>query len=196
MSRPFRAALVVLSLVLLGGCGVVTPTPLVFDEPLPDDPGPDVGGKALQAEIFADGEVTAAEYERAYAKGLECMRNEGFDVVGPLKFGDSRAPIAIEPGVDPRPRLSSFAHDPDPPGEDRFGPVNARCQAQWSYAVEQVFLERFAPTEEETQAWIERAWDCMRTNGHPINDPPTLQDAMASVAYDCEPWLVDEDPAT
>jgi hypothetical protein len=195
MSRPFRAALAVVS-VLLVGCGVVVPTPLVFDEPLPDDPGRDVGGRALQDEIFADGEITADEYERSAKAAVACMRDEGFDVVGPLRFGDSRAPVAIAPGWDPRLRLSSFARNADPPGEDRFGPVNARCLAQWSYAVEQVYLKQFAPTEEETQAWIKRALECMRENGHPISKPPTLRDATSSVAHGCEPWVDDEDPAS
>jgi hypothetical protein len=195
--RTLRGGIAFAVFILTTACGSAGPTPIVFDEPLPDDPGPDVGGKALQDRIFADGVVTAAEYERAYAKALDCMREEGFDVVGPMSHDDSRAPMVIEPGSDPRLRLSSFARNTDRgDGVDRFGPVNGRCQAQWSYAVELVYLGQFAPTEAETQAWIERAWECMRENGHPINEPPTLEDATASVAYGCEPWLVDEDPET
>jgi hypothetical protein len=192
-----RVLAVVACLALAACAADLVPTPIVFDEPLPDDPGPDQGGEALQEGIFADGTVTAEEYERAYAAAVECQRDEGFEVIGPLTFGDSRAGMVIEPGTDPRLRLTSMALGTEQPdGVDRYGPVNARCQAQWSHAVEQEYLRQFAPTEEETRAWIERGWECLRANGHPIGDPPTLQDATSSAAYGCQPWLDDEDPAT
>jgi hypothetical protein len=193
-----RALLAVVVAIFVAGCAFeLPPTPIVFDNPLPDDPGPDQGGTALQERIFADGTVTAAEYEEAFTAAVECQREDGFDVIGPLEFGDSRAGMAIEPGMDPRLRLSSIVINTEQAdGVDRYGSVNARCQAQWLYAVEQEYLRQVAPTEEEMQAWIERAWDCLRANGHPIGDPPTLQDATSSAAYGCEPWIDDEDPET
>ncbi|MEX2323528.1 MAG: hypothetical protein WEA29_07130 [Acidimicrobiia bacterium] len=58
-----------------------------FDEITLDvDPGPDRGGAALKAEVFADGVVTFDEYERAMNAYAQCVREEGFEVRGPLTF--------------------------------------------------------------------------------------------------------------
>lgn len=175
--------------LLLGivGCSQpAIPTPIVFDEPLPADPGPDVGGQALQQEVFADGVVTFAEYERAMTAAIQCMRDEGFNVEGPLRYPEGG--FAVEAGVDPRIRLELFARDvPDDP-DDRFGQVHERCVAQWSYAIEQVWFRQNRPTEEEIRAWLERAWACRREKGLSISNPPTEEEAVHSVLYGCRPW--------
>lgn len=175
------------AVVTLLGCSpgpTPNPTPIVFHGRLPADPGPDVGGRALQEAIFADGVVTFDEYERAFAAAIQCMRDEGFDVEGPLRYPDGF--VAVQPGFDPRLKLTLVAHV-EGDENDRFGEVNARCQAQWSYAVEWVFLHQFAPTEAEIQAWLERAWECARRLGLPLSDPPTVEDAVNAVPP-CEPW--------
>lgn len=161
-------------------------TPIVFDEPLPDDPGPDVGGRALQELVFADGEVTFAEYERATVAAIQCMRDEGFQVEGPLRYPDGGL-LIVEPGHDPRLRLSLRADVGNDP-TDRFGRVNGRCRAQWSYAIEQVYLRQFAPSEEEVRAWLERAWACGRERGLPLSNPPTENEALDAVGQGCRPW--------
>jgi hypothetical protein len=185
------AALAVVVAALLIGCSAGPPTaatPIVFDEPPPFDPGPDVGGRALQQAIFADGVVTHDEYERAYTAAIQCMRGEGFEVEGPLRYPDG--PLVFTVGADPRLRLTLAARPGDDP-EDRFGEVNGRCLAQWSYAVEQVYLRQFAPTEDEFQAWLERAWECARDRGLPLSDPPTSQEASDAVLFGCQPWESD-----
>jgi hypothetical protein len=179
------AAVGTLVTLLVACAGAVGPTPLVFNEPLPVDPGPDRSGRALQTEIFADGVVTASEYERAMRAAVECMRAQGFDVEGPLRYPDG--PLAVEPGLDPTIRLSVRARVRSDPA-DRYGEVNATCQAQWSYAVEQIYLRQFQPTEAEVQAWLDRAWSCAREKGMSISSPPTEEDASQAVLQGCRPW--------
>lgn len=168
------------------GTSATAPEPIVFDEPLPFDPGPDVGGLTLQQELLADGEVTFDEYERAFTAGVECMRDEGFEVDGPLRFPDGG--IGVEPGVDPRHQLSLLAYGITSEEDQRWSDVNQRCQVQWYYMVERTYLEQFIPTEEETRAWLERAWDCAAASGMQLTDPPTLEEAVLSVGFGCRPW--------
>lgn len=174
------------ALALSAGCSTTAgPTPIVFNDRLPFDPGPDVGGRALQDEIFADGQVTFDEYERAYTAAIQCMRDEGFEVQGPLRYPDGYT--VVEPGWDPNHWLTSRARVADDP-TDRYGEVNGRCQAQWSYAVETVYRRQFEPSEEEVQAWLQRAWDCARDNGLEVSTPPTVEEATAAVSFGCRPW--------
>jgi hypothetical protein len=174
----------------IAACAISPPQPtaIVFEGPLPDDPGPDVGGKALQAEIFADGVVTADEYERAMVAAVQCMRAEGFEVEGPLHYPEGG--ISVEPGYDPTHELSIRARVANDP-QDRYGDINARCQAQWSYAVERVYLSQFEPTEAEIRAWLERAWRCLEENRQPLSSPPAIEEALSSVAFGCRPWEAD-----
>ena len=182
-------ALVVLCLTACGG--QTGPTPLVFEGRLPADPGPDEGGRALAEDIFADGEVTFDEYERAFTAGVQCMRDAGFEVEGPLRYPDGA--LLIEPGVDPRNRLTLRALNTDRgDGIDHFGPVNERCEAQWYYAVERLWDEQWEPTQAEIDAWLERAWTCAGEMGLPLSSPPTDHEAMDAVAYGCQPWLADD----
>ncbi len=178
----------VMFLALIGGCGSAsTPTPIVFDDPLPVDPGSDVGGRALQEQIFADGQVSFDEYERAFAAAVQCMRDEGFDVEGPLHYPDGY--LVVEPGWDPRHWLTSRAHTGDDP-TDLYGEVNARCQAQWSYAVGTVYRRQFQPSEAEVQAWLEQAWQCAREKSLQVSAPPTVDEAMTAVTFGCRPWEI------
>jgi hypothetical protein len=184
------SALGLFLLALIGGCATSpAATPIVFDEDPGWDPGPDVGGKALRDEVFSDGEVTFDEYERAVTAAVQCMRDAGFDVEGPLQYPDGG--IVVVPGWDPRLRLGIRAHPGEDP-QDIFGDVNGRCQAQWSWHIEQVWFQEHEPTEAETQAWLERAWECAGRQGAPIASPPTVEDALNSVAYGCRPWETDE----
>lgn len=188
--RLSTAAGLALSLLVAGCASQAAPTPIVFEGKLPADPGPDQGGAALQQQVFADGEVTFDEYERAVTAGIECMRDEGFDVEGPMRYPDGY--LVISPGFDPHLQLTLRARGTDAgDGVDRFGPVNERCQAQWYYAIEQIWIEQNEPTQAEINAWLERAWDCAREKGLPLSNPPTEAEAMESTAYGCEPWVSD-----
>ncbi len=177
--------LVALALAAIACSPAPTATPIVFDEPLPHDPGPDVGGRALQEEIFADGAVTFDEYERAFTAAIQCMRDEGFDVQGPLRYPEGY--LVVVPGWDPKHWLGSRASVGDDP-QDRYGDVNGRCQAQWSYAVGAVYRRQFEPSEEEIQAWLRRAWDCARAKGLALSNPPTVEEASDAVPFGCRPW--------
>lgn len=150
--------------------------------------GPDVGGKALQDEVFADGIVTFAEYERAMTARVECLRAEGYDVEGPLAYPDGG--LSLAPGDDPRLSLSFQIFGDLPAAENPADDVDIRCQSQWSLAIEAVWDAQNAPSEQEVQTWLERAWRCAAERGMPLSDPPTVDEAMLSVIrpYNCTPW--------
>ncbi len=160
--------------------------PLTFDQPLPDDPGPDVGGAALTAAAFADGVVTFAEYERAMSAAVECMRTAGLAVDGPLRYPDGY--LAISPGSDPRWRLTLRIEVPEDTSVDASA-ISGSCQAQWSYAVESLWFESLAPSQSEVQLWLESAWSCATRNGMELDNPPTETNAVDAVAaFGCKPW--------
>lgn len=161
----------------------------ILTEPLPADPGPDVGGPALEVEVFADGVVTFDEYERAVYAAIECMRAEGFVIEGPHRYPDALF-VTVGPGWDPSLLFTFAARDVD--DDDRWTEVSDRCQAQWSYRIEQVWLEQNAPSEAEVQAWLDRAWTCLRERGAQLSDPPTPEEALQVTAYGCRPWEADD----
>ncbi|MEX2323526.1 MAG: hypothetical protein WEA29_07120 [Acidimicrobiia bacterium] len=173
------------------GVSPISSTP--FDEiTLGVDPGPDRGGAALKAEVFADGAVTFEEYERAMHAYAQCMRDEGFQVDGPVPMGPEVG-AALSPGDDPRnfllvtfPGIVSEAED------QRNSEADLRCQEQWSFAIEKVWAEQNAATGIELQEWLERAWDCARQRGTVLSDPPTELEATLSALdgmHDgCVPW--------
>ncbi len=117
---------------------------------------------------------------------IQCMRDEGFEVQGPLKYPDGV--LVVEPGFDPRLRLTLLAHGINSDSA-RWDAVNRSCKAQWSYAIEQVYLRQFSPSQTEMRAWLERAWACMEEQGIALSNPPSEQEAVDSVGHGCEPWV-------
>jgi len=177
--------------VVGGGAG---PDQALIEEalqaPLPTDPGSHVGGAALERQVFADGHVTFDEYERAVLSAIQCVRDQGFTVVGPYRYPEG--PLVYSPGEDPSYRLTYGVIDTA--DEPRQGEVLARCEAQWLYRIQYVWLGKHAPTAAETQAWLERAWACARARGVPLSEPPTEDDAMDAVAAGCRPWETTPSP--
>lgn len=202
-----QLAVVVLVGGLLAGCGGpespgAPPAPqgvsplsrIPFDEiSLGVDPGPDRGGRALKEEVFADGEVTFDEYERAMAAYAECLRDEGFDVRGPMPYGPDVG-MSLSPGEDPRTHLIVILDEVlDAAADEWYSEVDERCQEQWSFAIETVWREQNVATESDLQQWLERAWECARQRGTALSDPPTELEATLSAMHGffgdgCVPW--------
>ena len=158
----------------------------MFSEWLPYDPGPDVGGLTLQKQMFSDGEVTFAEYEQAMTAGIQCMRDEGFQVEGPLRYPDGG--YELEVGYDPTHELNLLAYGISQADDARWSDVNQRCQAQWYEAVQGAYLAQFVVTGAELRAWLERAWTCAKEKGRELSNPPTESEALDSVVFGCRPW--------
>jgi hypothetical protein len=161
------------------------PFSAIMREPLPADPGPDVGGLTMQESVLADGYLTFADYERAVRATVDCIREQGFAVDGPTRFPDAPF-IVVVPGVDPSLRFVwTFEDVPDQGALDE---VAESCRAQWSYWVEHAWDLQNEPSEQDIQAWLDRAWQCARDRDLPLSDPPTEDDATAAVAAGCRPW--------
>jgi hypothetical protein len=148
-------------------------------------PPVDEAAADLQERVLADGEVTPAEYEQATQATVDCVRAEGYTVEGPARYPD--APVYHSaPGADPRDYLYWAATGVD--DDEAFYAVSDRCTAEWSERVEAAWQAQHAPSEEEVQAWLERAWECMRERGLPLSDPPTDEEADLSIQHGCRPW--------
>lgn len=196
MTHTRIAALILVGLVGCSGSSESDATSTVdFDEiTLNVDPGTDAGGRALKEEVFSDGVVTFDEYERAMNAYAQCVRDEGFEVRGPLSYpADDGTVAGFGPGEDPRDLLNVwFPGVFDAAESDRLSNVDLRCQEQWSYAIQFIWREQNRATGVELQEWLERAWECARQRGTVLSDPPTEIEAMMSANdghFDgCVPW--------
>lgn len=161
--------------------------------PLPAEPGPDDGGEAFQQEVFSDGVVTFEEYRRAVTSAMACIERAGFTVEGPFRYPDDpQAPIVIAPGEDPSDRLTYVVAAT---GDDRRrSRVLEGCEMRWLYRIEYVWLGKHAPSEEEIEAWNQRATDCARAHGLPVSDPPTADEVAHAFAQGCRPWEASAPP--
>lgn len=132
---------------------------------------------AFHREIFADGEVTYEEYERAVYATIECARDRGFEVEGPWRG------LSVQIGRDITKILAvTYVDRPD-------GHLAIECQEMWSLRIETIWVIATAPTEQEVQIWLEAAWDCASERGLPLSDPPTIEEAQDATRQGCQPWL-------
>lgn len=134
-------------------------------------------------EVFADGEVTRAEYERSKFASADCLRELGHTVLGPIEFGPDTGRLVFV-GGDPRDYLHWLIVEPGDTASDD----GMLCQELWDFTVSHVWLSIHTPTELERQLWLTAAWDCARDKDLPLSDPPTEREAADAVAFGCEPW--------
>lgn len=134
---------------------------------------------SFHREVFGDGELTAAEYERGVLADAECLTEQGFEVEGPYRG------LVLGVGLDSS-RILTFTAT-DAPGIDDAWEA---CSQQWRYTIERVWNTILTPTEAERQIWLEAAWECARDRGLPLSDPPTEDEALeVSGPGQCQPWL-------
>lgn len=157
-----------------------------MDTPLLADPGPDVGGLTAQRIALDDYVVTPAEYEQAMRASIACIEAEGFSVHS-FGRGSEGAIRIIAAGVDPD-LFFTWSYLADDRSGTALSDVEDRCRAQWSSWIESVWEMQNAPTEQERQAWLERAWACAREQGQHLSDPPTEGEALMATGGDCRPW--------
>lgn len=164
----------------------------VLTQALPFDAAPDPAGLQLAATVFADGEVSFAEYERAMAATVTCITSNGFEVNGPLRYPDGF--LVVVPGVNPNIYLSYevlMGDESDEETELALSAVMEQCDVQWRWWIEQVWLRQHEPSEIDIQRWLDRAWECARQRGYEISEPPSADDDLHKVVFPgsgCEPW--------
>lgn len=104
---------------------------------------------------------------------------------GPLAYG-SGGILVVQAVVDPNTYFSCLVVDPS----SGLDPVVERCDAQWRYMIERVWLHLNAPSEEEIASYIRRAWQCAKDKGILLPSQPNESD-LGLVVYPgsgCEPW--------
>jgi hypothetical protein len=184
--------------LLIGGCTASSspsasedsdaPTywPLIEEarrSPLADDPGPDEGGAAFEAAVFADGRVTFAEYERAINETVECIRRAGVTAEGPFRWTSPDAGIyAHRPGYDYGLFLTVHHIVLTDDDDRRWSVESARCQAQWSERIERVWLGQLRPSEAQIQKWWDNLYGCADDKGIP------REYAEVAAVFQCRPW--------
>ena len=139
----------------------------------------------LHRDVFADGEVTYSEYERAMHAVASCVRSYGYTIEGPLYYGEGGL-IVVEPGADPRWIITPYLGIAVGPG---FEDDASYCQELFQRRIEQVWAASMQATEAEMQDWLDAAWECARERGIEISSPPDERVDLVNVVPPCEPWL-------
>lgn len=159
----------------------------VLDEPMLGDPGPDVGGLTRQRQMLEDFDVTWAEYEEAVRTTLGCVRDEGFEVIGPSTYPEL---YSYNVGSDPRLTYMWLFPSDSVDGAVR-DVISERCRMQWSWWIETVWMHQNRPTAHDIEEARRRAADCARRLGIHVSNPPTDDDVDHLVAAGCRPWEAD-----
>lgn len=150
-----------------------------------DDEGPydrdsDGAGRAFQDDLLEDGHVTRDEYEAAVTATVDCIREAGLRVDFP-----SDGEVIIDVAVDPAELLTFAVHVPD---GVHSGDTAARCQAEWSFRVEQAWQDQLTPAEEERRKAVEAALACGRERGQEVTGSEERDAFQAVMEHGCRPW--------
>lgn len=131
--------------------------------------------------------VTFADYERAVVRTIQCVREEaGVEVNGPL-VASAENGVSIVPGYDPRDYLSwTWVVPEDPEEEARVSLIADRCQERYQTPIEEKWLAQRAPTQEEVEAWYERAEACVRSQGEDFAQDPEEQEILDALSEHIE----------
>lgn len=108
----------------------------------------DTAGSSLtpsQREALEDLETTFSEYERAYLQTVECIRDQGLDVVGPYTENNGRY-------------LSYGFGGADPNGD-------AACRREYLGYIDQLWIDGQVPTGREAERIRDEYEACIRDAG-------------------------------
>jgi hypothetical protein len=131
-------------------------------------------GSDFQRDILEDGEVTSAEYERAYSATVGCMRDAGLEVIGPYAImADRYLTYSVR----------------DAPGSDD---AMIACEEQYLEFVGAVWSEQQTPSGAEAIRVLNAYIECLSSIGIEVPREATLQEvedaageATGSDAYPC-----------
>lgn len=102
-----------------------------------------------QAELLADGELTTAEYEKAFFALVACLEDRGINVIDPEFDGG----------------YSYSTLDPDTPeGQAKFNVDHGECRDQHFAEIELAWADKNADPEADA-AFYEAVADCVRAEG-------------------------------
>lgn len=125
-----------------------------------------------QKAVLRDGELTAAEYERAVLATLQCLRDEGIVI--------RTEPAIDETGWRIRYEISG---GPDIASVERTSAIYDACLDEHQTYIEHVWSVMNGPTEAEWQAAVELLFECLAEASESGAVPPAFN------SPDFFPWL-------
>lgn len=145
--------------------GLAASQPSTPDEPTPGD------------------QITFEQYEAAYTGYVECLRDAGYTVEGPLQFGrDPEAPLALSVGSDPTIHLLSLVV-----GDVEKGPLDAaddECRELHIGDIEERWLEQESAEFIDTRTWLDNLLACAESNGIEIPESLSYEEMLNDVGID------------
>ncbi len=102
-----------------------------------------------QAELLADGELTRAEYEKAFFALVACLEDRGIDVIDP-EFVEGYSYSTLDPDT--------------PEGQAKFNVDHGECRDQHFSEIEVAWADKNADPEADA-AFYEAVADCVRAEG-------------------------------
>lgn len=178
-----RRVAVISGTVVLAATVLVLPVILFTGEP---ETGP-VASQPSAPEEPAPGEITFEQYETAYTGYVECLRDAGYTVEGPLQFGrDANAPLPLslggETGIDPTIYLQWLVI-----GDVDQGPLDvadAECQDTHLGDIEELWVEQESATFLGMREWIDNLLACAEFNGIQIPESLSYDEMLNDVGTD------------
>lgn len=149
--------------------------------------GPETGSVASQPsapeEPALGDEITFEQYETAYTGYVECLRNAGYTVEGPLQFGrDANAGLPLYVGIDPTIYLQRLVV-----GDVEKGPLDAadaECQDTHLGDIEQRWFEQEASKFVSDREWIDNLLACAEISGIEIPESLSYDEMLNEVGVD------------
>lgn len=163
--------------VVLAATVLVFPVVLFTSEP-------ETGPAASQPSASELGdEITFEQYETAYTGFVECLRNTGYTVEGPLQFGrDANAPLPLYVGIDPTIYLQRLVI-----GDVEKGPLDAadaECQETHLGDIEDLWFEQEGSKFLSEREWIDNLLACAEVSGIEIPDSLSYDEMLNEVGTD------------
>jgi len=114
-------------------------------------------GLDFQADLLADGVIDYQEYEKAVLATISCLRDQGFDVIGPVPASGGELDY-------------SYGGASTLEESERQGAVGVDCEETYLNYVAAAYASVIAPSAEERQERLVSYAQCLRDAGVDLPD--------------------------
>ncbi len=179
-----RLAAITASLVVAVGLVMVPLTLLSNDA---GRSGLDASGTSSQGVAQSDGDITFEQYENAYIGYVECLRDAGYTVEGPLLFGrDPNAGLGLglggDRGLDPTIHLQRLViGDVD---RSQLDATDLACQESHLGDIEQRWIDQESAKLIGMDEWVDNLLKCAENSGMQIPESLSHEEMFNDVGTD------------